>query len=85
LIEHCGDPKTGADFVRTLVMTDFASGWAERSGTRQVARREAMNIAAAELPFAMRGIDTDNDSAFMNETLFELQEAQTRTDPLARA
>jgi len=27
---------------------------------------EALNIAATELPFAMRGVDTDNDRAFMH-------------------
>jgi hypothetical protein len=32
---------------------------------------EAMAIAASDLPFAMLGVDTDNDSAFMNQTVFD--------------
>lgn len=27
-VEHCGLVKAGADFVRSLVLTDIASGWA---------------------------------------------------------
>ncbi len=27
-VEHCGSVKAGADFVRSLVLTDIASGWA---------------------------------------------------------
>jgi hypothetical protein len=27
--------------------------------------------ARADLPFAMRGLDTDNDSAFMNDTVLD--------------
>ena len=30
---------------------------------------EALRTIARVLPFALRGLDTDNDSAFMNETL----------------
>ena len=32
---------------------------------------EAITAARHDLPFAMRGVDTDNDSAFMNETVFD--------------
>lgn len=74
MVEHCGGPKTDGDFVHTLVLTDIASGWTEciampvRDQSLVV---EAIRAAAAVLPFPMRGIDSDNDSAFMNETLFE--------------
>jgi hypothetical protein len=30
---------------------------------------EAISAVSQRLPFALRGLDTDNDSAFMNETL----------------
>lgn len=32
---------------------------------------QALAKVAADLPFAMLGVDTDNDSAFMNETVFD--------------
>ena len=74
MVEHCGGPKTNGDFVHSLVLTDIASGWTEciampvRDQSLVV---EAMAIAAADLPFAMLGMDTDNDSAFMNQTVFD--------------
>jgi hypothetical protein len=74
MVEHCGGPKSDGDFVHTLVLTDIASGWTECIAMpvrNQSLVVEAMSVAAAELPFTMRGIDTDNDSAFMNETVFE--------------
>jgi hypothetical protein len=74
MVEHCGGPKTDGDFAHTLVLTDIASGWTECIAMplrNQSLVVEAMSIAAAELPFPMLGVDTDNDSAFMNETVFE--------------
>lgn len=74
MVEHCGGAKIDGDFVHTLVLTDIASGWTERVAMpvrNQSLVVEAMDSVAAELPFPMRGIDTDNDSAFMNETLLE--------------
>ena len=74
MVEHCGGAKTDGDFVHSLVLTDIASGWTEciampvRDQTLVV---EALRIAAADLPFPMLGVDTDNDSAFMNQTVFD--------------
>jgi len=74
MVEHCGGAKTDGDFVHSLVLTDIASGWTEciampvRDQTLVV---EALRIAAADLPFPMLGVDTDNDSAFMNRTVFD--------------
>ncbi|HEY9106782.1 MAG TPA: transposase, partial [Roseateles sp.] len=46
---------------------------------------EALTVVDAVLPFELLGIDTDNDSAFMNETLFNYCKArgleQTRSRP----
>lgn len=72
MVEHSG-PKTEGDFVHTLTLTDIATGWTEcvampvRSQSLVV---EALSLVDARLPFAMRGIDTDNDSAFMNQPVF---------------
>ena len=74
MVEHCGGAKTDGDFVHTLVLTDIASGWTECIAMpvrNQSLVVEAMAIAAADLPFAMLGVDTDNDSAFMNQTVFD--------------
>jgi integrase-like protein len=74
MVEHCGGAKTDGDFVHSLVLTDIASGWTECIAMpvrNQSLVVEAMAIAAADLPFAMLGVDTDNDSAFMNQTVFD--------------
>ena len=74
MVEHCGGAKTDGDFVHSLVLTDIASGWTECIAMpvrNQSLVVEAMAIAATDLPFAMRGVDTDNDSAFMNQTVFD--------------
>lgn len=74
MVEHCGGMKTGGDFVHTLTLTDIASGWTEcvampvRDQSLVV---EAITKARKDLPFVMLGVDTDNDSAFMNETVFD--------------
>ena len=74
MVEHCGGPKTDGDFVHTLVLTDIASGWTECVAMpvrNQSLVVEALTVAEDDLPFAMLGIDTDNDSAFMNQTVFD--------------
>ena len=67
MVEHCGGVKTDGDFVHTLTMTDIASGWTECVAMRvreQMLIVEAFEKVASELPFAMLGVDSDNDSAF---------------------
>ncbi|GAB3768296.1 ISNCY-like element ISBj12 family transposase [Ramlibacter monticola] len=74
MVEHCGSMKTGGDFVHTLVLTDIATGWTECIAMpvrNQSLVIEAFAIAAEELAFPMLGVDTDNDSAFMNQTVFD--------------
>ena len=52
--------------MHTLTLTDIASGWTEcvpimvRERTLVV---EAVRAVQTDLPFALRGLDTDNDSA----------------------
>ncbi len=74
MVEHCGGPKHDGNFVHTLVLTDIASGWTECVAMpvrNQSLIVEAFEKVANELPFPMAGIDTDNDSAFMNQTVFD--------------
>ncbi len=71
LVAHCGDVLAGA-FVHTLTMTDIASTWTEcvpllvREGTLVV---ETIDQLRGGLPFPLRGLDIDNGSEFLNETL----------------
>ena len=74
MVEHCGGPKTDGDFVHTLTLTDIATGWTECVALRvreQMLICEAFDKVALELPFPMLGIDSDNDSAFMSQSVFD--------------
>ena len=74
MVEHCGGPKTDGDYVHTLTLTDIASGWTECVAMRvrdQMLVIDAFEKVAAELPFAMRGVDSDNDSTFMSQAVFD--------------
>jgi hypothetical protein len=70
-VAHCGTSVAGSH-VHSLVLTDIASGWTE--GAAMVMREQALVIATVEsirrkLLFPILGLDVDNDSAFINETV----------------
>lgn len=74
MVEHCGGPKTDGNFVHSLVLTDIASGWTECVAMpvrNQSLVVQGMAKVASDLLFPMLGVDTDNDSAFMNQTVFD--------------
>ncbi|CAB3743292.1 ISNCY family transposase ISBj12 [Paraburkholderia phenoliruptrix] len=74
MVEHCGGSKTDGEFVHTLTLTDIASGWTECVAMRtrnQMLVIEAFDKVAVDLPFAMLGVDSDNDTAFMNQNVFD--------------
>ncbi len=88
MVEHCGGPKTDGDFVHSLVLTDIASGWTECVAMplrNQMLVIEGLGKAAEDLPFAMLGVDSDNDSAFMNQTVFDYCKAQGLEQTRSRA
>jgi len=71
LVAHSGETMAGS-FAHTLVLTDIASGWTE--SVALIVREASLIVDALEqlrtfLPFPMRGIDTDNGSEFINDTL----------------
>jgi hypothetical protein len=73
MVEHCGGPKYDGNFVHTLVLTDIATGWTECFALlvrEQSLIVEGFTTAQALLPFTLRGLDADNDTAFMNDTVF---------------
>jgi hypothetical protein len=87
LVSHGGESSAGG-FVRTLTLTDVASGWTECVAL--VVRDGALVAAALEqlrrsMPFPLRGFDTDNGGEFMNETVAAYCQAQgipcTRSRP----
>jgi hypothetical protein len=88
MVEHCGGPKIDGNYVHSLVLTDIASGWTEcvampvRDQTLIV---EALSKVAGELPFAMLGVDTDNDSAFMTQTVYDYCKARGIEQTWSRA
>jgi hypothetical protein len=73
LVAHCSDHVDGS-YAHTLVLTDVASGWTEcvallvRESTLVV---DALERLRTSMPFPLRGIDTDNGSEFINETLVD--------------
>ena len=73
LVAHCGGPLYGP-FIHSLVATDICTGWTE--AVPLLAREKSLVVAGLEaigrrLPFPIRGIDSDNDSVFINETLVQ--------------
>jgi hypothetical protein len=71
MVAHGGTSVAGS-FIQTLTMVDVATGWTEclplvtRDGSLVV---EAINRAQDLFPWLLRGVDFDNDSAFMNDVV----------------
>ncbi|HLH74350.1 MAG TPA: transposase family protein [Chloroflexota bacterium] len=70
-VSHGGESTQGA-FLWSLVATDVCSGWTEAVpllAREQSLVIEGLAILRRQFPVPIRGIDTDNDSAFINEAL----------------
>lgn len=70
-VSHEGGYVSG-EFAFSLDVTDVASGWTELRAVRNRARiwtLEALKVIRGRLPFPLCGIDSDNDSAFINHHL----------------
>lgn len=72
LVAHCGISAEGP-FLYTLTSNDLATGWTD---TRAIANKTQAAVSQAiidmrlALPFPLLGIDSDNGSEFINETLY---------------
>jgi hypothetical protein len=71
LVAHSG-PVTSGAFVQTLVLTDVATGWTECAPL--LVREQTLLVGVLEelrrlMPFPLLGLDVDNDTVFMNETV----------------
>lgn len=70
-VSHGGSSVQGA-FLWSLVATDVCSGWTEAiplMAREQSLVVEALEVLRCQFPVPIKGIDSDNDSAFINETL----------------
>jgi hypothetical protein len=71
LVAHSG-PTAKGSYVQTLTLTDIATGWTECAPLlvrEQKLLTEVLTEVRKQMPFALLGFDTDNDSVFMNETV----------------
>ncbi len=77
-VAHAGTSAAGT-FVQTMVLTDIATGWTEcvpvvvRNGELVI---ESLAAARELFPFPLRGVDFDNDGAFMNDPVVDWCRAQ---------
>lgn len=73
LVAHCGGSASGR-YNHTLVLTDIDSGWTEcvalavRDSSLVVRGLDSLRCV---MPFPLRGVDTDNGSEFVNESVLE--------------
>jgi len=77
LVSHSGDSASG-EFCYSLNVTDIHTGWTETQavlGKSQEAVRAALETIRQALPFALRGIDSDNGSEFINDHLYRYCQA----------
>ena len=72
LVAHCGERGDG-EFLHSLNLTDIHTTWVETRavlGRGQTGVRDALEELRQALPFALRGIDSDNGSEFINLHLY---------------
>ena len=78
-VAHCGDSAEG-EFVNSLDLTDILTGWTEGAATMGKAEeriKNALDEAKNRLPFALKAIDPDNGSEFINWQLFHYCEKES--------
>jgi hypothetical protein len=72
LVAHCGLSTEGI-YLNTLTATDLATGWTEclaLPNKTQFAVSQAIAVLRQNLPFPLLGLDSDNGSEFINDTLY---------------
>ena len=72
-VAHCGGSLSGS-FIHSLVATDVCSGWTE--AIPLLAREQSLVVAGIQaigqqFPINILGVNSDNDSAFINDTLLD--------------
>ena len=77
LVSHSGNSAAG-DYCHSLNLTDIHTTWVETRavlGKGQEGVRQALEQMRPALPFALRGIDSDNGSEFINDHLWRYCQA----------
>lgn len=72
-VAHCGGSMAGS-FIHSLSATDVCTGWIEAVpllAREQSVVVEALKVVHRKLPIPVLGIDSDNDSAFINGTVID--------------
>src|SRR5580658_7726358 len=70
-VVHGGGSMSG-EYLHSFVTTDVCSGWVEAVpllAREQKLVVEGLNVIRDQLPVKVQGIDSDNDGAFINDTL----------------
>jgi hypothetical protein len=73
LVAHCGDSAEGF-YLTTLSTVDVATGWCEPAavwGKGQERVCGAVYHVRKQLPMPMLGLDSDNGSEFINQSLYD--------------
>jgi hypothetical protein len=73
LVNHCGSSAMG-EYVNTLSTTEISSGWWEGEaimGKSQEYSFWALKEIRERAPFEWKGLDSDNGSEFINQTLYK--------------
>lgn len=71
LVAHCGDTTAG-EYLNSLNLVDVKTRWTEcvpLLNKGQAAVTAAIEQARQRLPYALRGLDSDNGGEFINPTL----------------
>ena len=71
LVSHSGASAAG-EFLHTLDGVDIHTTWVERQAVMGKSRHEivqALTTIESQLPFSLRGVDSDNGSEFINDHL----------------
>lgn len=74
LVSHSGSSADG-EFIHTLDCVDIHTTWSERRavlGKGQTMVVQSFEEIKGALPFTLKGIDSDNDSSFINYHLYAL-------------
>lgn len=81
LVAHCGETTEGT-YLNTLTSVDLATGWTDVRGLAnktQSAVSQAIIELCQQLPFDLLGIDSDNGSEFINDSLYRYCQAEQIT------
>lgn len=84
LVSHSGSSAAG-EFIHTLDCVDIATGWVERQavmGKGELGVVGALREIEQRLPFALRGIDSDNGSEFINNQLFNFCQRRAKNQTI---